>query len=107
MWTPENWSVFGQSVWTNNDVKGWHHHLNAKVKKANLPFYSLLQLHDEAKMININLHLINENRLPHHQRTRYRELQSKIFQACDDYSAQNMTISQHLDTCDQLYTSGE
>ena len=61
MWTPESWSVFGQSVRTNNDVEGWHHRLNAKAKKSNLPFYNLLELlHDEAKMVNINLHLINE-----------------------------------------------
>lgn len=28
VWTPESWSVFGQSVRTNNDVEGWHYHLN-------------------------------------------------------------------------------
>ena len=108
MWTPETWSVFGQSVRTNNDVEGWHHRLNAKAKKSNLPFYSLLQLlHDEAKIININLHLINENRLRRHQRTKYRELQSKIFQAWDDYAAKKLTVSQLLETCGQLYTPGE
>lgn len=108
MWTPERWSVFGQSVRTNNDVEGWHHRLNAKARKGNLPFYSLLQLlFEETKIININLHLINEGRLRRHQRTRYRDLQAKIFTAWDDYGKGRLTVSQLLDTCSQLYTPSE
>ncbi|KAH3821264.1 hypothetical protein DPMN_123027 [Dreissena polymorpha] len=44
VWGPENWSVFGRSVRTNNDCEGWHLKLNQHAKKANLPFYLLLTL---------------------------------------------------------------
>jgi hypothetical protein len=29
-WTPEQWSAYGQAIRTNNDVEGWHHHLNSR-----------------------------------------------------------------------------
>ncbi|KAH3894294.1 hypothetical protein DPMN_018452 [Dreissena polymorpha] len=44
VWGPENWSVFGRSVRTNNDCEGWHLKLNQHAKKANLPFHLLLTL---------------------------------------------------------------
>ena len=25
---PEDWSVYGQAIRTNNDLEGWHHGLN-------------------------------------------------------------------------------
>ena len=34
MWPTSSWSVFGRVIHTNNDVKGWHRHLNQKAKKA-------------------------------------------------------------------------
>ncbi|XP_060561171.1 uncharacterized protein LOC132720942 [Ruditapes philippinarum] len=30
IWSPENWSVFGCSIRTNNDVEGWHARLNRR-----------------------------------------------------------------------------
>ncbi|KAK4319879.1 hypothetical protein Pmani_009224 [Petrolisthes manimaculis] len=33
VWKTENWSVFGRSIRTNNDVEGWHHKLNRRAKK--------------------------------------------------------------------------
>ena len=33
------WSVFGQPVRTNNDVKGWHQRLNKKAKGQSLQLY--------------------------------------------------------------------
>ena len=27
-WKPASWTVYGQSVRTNNDVEGWHHRIN-------------------------------------------------------------------------------
>lgn len=108
VWSPEAWSVFGQSVRTNNDVEGWHHRLNAKAKKGSLTFYMLLRLlHEETAIININLHLISEHRLKRHQRTKYRQLQADIFEAWDKYAGGTLTVTQLLDTCGQLYTPTE
>jgi hypothetical protein len=36
VWTVPTWSVFNQSIRTNNDVEGWHHKLNRKAHKGNL-----------------------------------------------------------------------
>ena len=108
VWTPEAWSVFGQSVRTNNDVEGWHHRLNAKAKKGNLPFYMLLHLlHEEAKIININMHLITEHRLKRHQRSKYRQLQADIFEAWDDYAAGKLSVTGLLDKCGKMYQPTE
>ena len=108
VWSPEAWSVFGQSIRTNNDVEGWHHRLNAKAKKANLPFYMLLGLlWEETDMVDINLRLITEHRLKRHQRTKYRDLQATIFEAWEKYSEGNMTVTQLLETCSQIYKPAE
>lgn len=105
IWTPAAWSVFGQTVRTNNDVEGWHHRLNSKAKKGNLPFYMLVQLlFVEAELINYNLNLISEHRLKRLQRSKYRKLQADIFDAWDKYTDGKITISDLLDTCAGLYT---
>ena len=30
VWPPKCWSVFMQSIRTNNDIEGWHHSLNRR-----------------------------------------------------------------------------
>jgi len=35
-WLPSAWSVFRQPVRTNNDIKGWHCHLNDKASHGQL-----------------------------------------------------------------------
>ena len=37
LWPSLSWSVFGRVIRTNNDVEGWHRHLNQKAKKGQLP----------------------------------------------------------------------
>ena len=55
-------------ICTNNDVEGWHHCLNQKVKKGQLPFYLLVHLlHEETKWINIQVHLVLENKITCHE----------------------------------------
>ena len=40
---PSRWSFYLQAVRTNNDVEGWHFHLNRGASgKSQLPFYLLL-----------------------------------------------------------------
>jgi hypothetical protein len=104
VWTPEAWSIFGQSIQTNNDVEGWHHHLNAKAKKGNLPFYMLLGLLlEETELLDINLCLISEHRLNTHKCTKYQELQFAIFITWDKYTNGKMSVTQLLNTCAKIY----
>ena len=44
VWPPKCWSVFGQTVRTNNDVEGWHRRINGKAGRAQLQFYILVPL---------------------------------------------------------------
>jgi hypothetical protein len=46
------WSVFGQPVRTNNDIEGWHQHLNKKAKVQCLQLYMMTKLlSDEARFV--------------------------------------------------------
>lgn len=48
---PNDWSVFKQPIWTNNDIEGWHNALNCRAScKCRLAFYLLIELlHCEAR----------------------------------------------------------
>ena len=104
VWTPDTWSIFGQSIRTNNDVEAWHHRINTKAKKDHVPFYLLLVLLNQESDVNtINVQLISEQRLRRQQRTKYQKLQADIFDAWDRYAAGEMSASQLLDTCSNKY----
>ena len=51
-WKSASWTVYRQSVRTNNDVEGWHHQINRKAQKPNLQMYILIVLlHKEARLL--------------------------------------------------------
>ena len=55
------WSVFGQSVRTNNYVEGWHCRLNGKASHRQLNLYLLLTLlGGEAALVDVNVNLVKE-----------------------------------------------
>ncbi|KAH3869882.1 hypothetical protein DPMN_033055 [Dreissena polymorpha] len=59
LWPIDSCCVFGRSIRTNNDCEGWHHRLNRRAKKGNLPFCLLLQLLcKEAKLLNTQVRLV-------------------------------------------------
>ena len=64
-WPPQAWSIFGQSVRTNNNVEGWHKSLNHRASgRWQLPFYLLVNLlYREAKLAEINMRLVSERNL--------------------------------------------
>ena len=43
-WSPQDWSVYGQAVRTNNDVEGYHRRINGNAPSSHIPFYVLVQL---------------------------------------------------------------
>ena len=105
MWPPQTWSIFGQSVRTNNDVEGWHYRLNRKAKKGSLNFYLLVELlHNEAEMITIQTKLLSDSKVLRRQRNRYANHQGQIAKLWDDYkngelSAKKLlrSIGHHVD----------
>ena len=88
-----SWCVFGQSVWTNNDVEGWHNGLNRRAQgRSKLPFYMMVQLlYEEARLASLQIRLFSEKKLQQHQRREYRQLQSKIFHLWDSYKNKSKT----------------
>ena len=104
-WPPSCWSVYLRSVRTNNDVEGWHHGLNLRCHgKTQLPFYVLIQLlHEEAKLVSLQIRLVSERKLKRMQRSVYRQLQSRIFTLWEEYKSGERTSKQLLRACARLY----
>ena len=81
------WSVFMQPVSTNNDVEGWHRRLNVQARRGQLPLYMLIELlHRESKLVELQATLVSDNRLKRYQRTKYTNMQGRIFTLWDEYS---------------------
>ena len=95
---PVNWSVFGRSIRTNNDLEGWHNALNRRANgKSQLPFYLLIDLlHKEAKLALLQIRLVSEKKLKRIQRRKYRQLQNKIFCLWDQFNNGEKTARQLL-----------
>ena len=58
VWSPSNWSIFKQSIRTNNAVTGWHQLLNLKAGAGGgLSLYKLIPLmrYNEAKLVNMQM----------------------------------------------------
>jgi hypothetical protein len=97
-YAPTNWSVYGKSIRTNNDVKGWHNGLNRRANgEIQLPFYRLVELlHREAKLASLQIRLVSMQKLKRLQRKKYRLLQAKIFAVWENYSSGEKSASQLL-----------
>lgn len=100
----ECWSIYGQTIWTNNDLEGYHNALNRRAGgRQNLPFYTLVELlHREAGLSPIQTRLVSQKKLKCHQCITYRWLQRKIMGAWEDYSDSKITARQFLQTCSYI-----
>ena len=103
-WPPSSWSVFMQSVRTNNDVEGWHHGLHTRAQgKSQLPMYLLIDLlYKEAKLTSLNVRMVSEKKLRRVQRRRYRQIQAKVFSLWGQYEEGDKTARQLLKACSLL-----
>jgi len=78
MWPPSAWSAFKQPARTNNDVKGWHTHLNSRANHGWLNMYQLLYLlHEEAAIVNIGVRLLSDVGTSRLQLKKYTRLHSR------------------------------
>ena len=60
LWPVTSGSVFRHFTRTNNDVEGWHNHLNRKSKKPQQSLYVLMPLlHDEQIQVEMHVWLIS------------------------------------------------
>ena len=103
LWSPDKWSMFGQAVRTNNDVKGWHGMLNRHAKRGNLSFYLLVRLlHEQAQLVNMQVRLVTDQKLKRRQRKPYRQSQGQFFAAWSTFIAGEISPKQLLRRCAHL-----
>lgn len=100
-WPPSSWSVFNQSIRTNNDIEGWHNRLNKRAAgRCNLQFYLLVNLlHKEAKITSVHIRLVAEKKLRRIQRKKYKNLQGKLFTFWEEYGRGERSPYQLLKAC--------
>ena len=104
IWRPRAWSIYQQSVRTNNDVEGWHNRINRKARRGQLPFYLLIRLlHEESQMVRLQARLLSEGKLSRYQRSKYRTMQGQIFREWEDYSTNQKSAISLLRRCAAIY----
>ncbi|KAK2161252.1 hypothetical protein LSH36_119g00017 [Paralvinella palmiformis] len=102
--------MYGLGIRTNNDVEGWHR-LN-KRGRHHMPFYMLITLlHDEARLVHLQVRLVSEEKLKRHQERKYQKFQKRIFKYWGEYehgirSAFQLlrAFSHYMDLCKFNYT---
>ncbi|XP_062597880.1 uncharacterized protein LOC134259296 [Saccostrea cucullata] len=98
LWPTHSWSVFRQSIRTNNDVEGWHRRLNDQSPNGQLPFYVLVPLlHQEANLLPLQRKLVSEGKLCRRQRKTGQ--QQRIFHLWDLYEAREIRSLRFLTKC--------
>ena len=104
MWPPSSCSVFMLPIRTNNDVEGWHNSLNRRANnRIHLPFYLLVELlHQEARLVRIQIKLVSEGKLTRLQRKEYHQLQTQIFQHWERYNNDEISARRLLKLCSYL-----
>ncbi len=104
VWPTESWSVFNQSVRTNNDVEGWHRRLNYRAANGKPPFYVLIMLLDrEARLLRLQAKLVREGKLQRYQRKAAKSTQGMLFKLWDQYVAGTRSTSKLLKACGKIY----
>ena len=104
MWPPSCWSIFMVPVRTNNDIEGWHHNINRRANgKTQIPFYLLVDLlHQEARLVTIQIRFISEGKLSRIQRRKYRMLQARLFTHWDEFSNDEISALRLLKLCSYM-----
>ena len=101
IWPPKCWSVFMQSIRTNNDIEGWHHGLNRRAAgRCGLPLYMFVALlHKEARLVSLQICLVSERKLKRMQRSTYQEVQRWLFELWEAFNKKEKSLRQLLKGC--------
>ena len=83
----ECWSVYMQTITTNNETEGWNYRMQLKPDgKKGLNVYELIQLlFSEASLLPLNVELLCQDKLRHYQRRQHKESQARIFYLWHEY----------------------
>ena len=87
----------------NNNVESWHNKLNHSARHAQLNLYHLISLlHDEARLVNIQVKLVSEGRIRQDHRHRYANLQGRIFRYWGKFAARERDATSLLRACSRV-----
>ncbi|XP_060602402.1 uncharacterized protein LOC132755544 [Ruditapes philippinarum] len=104
LWSAEEWSVYRQTVRTNNETEGWHRRLNSQAGRGVIPFYVLLTLLlQEAKLVNIHLQLVTEAGVGRYRREVNRNMDAKVMDLWDMYDAHDVVCEEFLLEIGSIY----
>ena len=83
----ECWSVYMQTITTNNETEGWNRRIELKADgKIGLNVYELIQLlFSEASLLPLNVELLCQDKLRNYQRRQHKESQTRIFGLWHEY----------------------
>ncbi|XP_062571643.1 uncharacterized protein LOC134233670 [Saccostrea cucullata] len=102
---PSSWTVYQQSVRTNNDVEGWHHRVNGKAGHRSCTFYKLVPLLlQEAKLVETR---VSSDNLLRNVRHSSNATQKKLDTAWEQYDAGDISTGHFLRLCGSLYAPCE
>ncbi|XP_052804540.1 uncharacterized protein LOC128234373 [Mya arenaria] len=97
LWSTTEWSVYRQTIRTNNDTEGWHRRLNFSAGRSTLQFYVLLSLLlRESKMVKVTHQLVSEAALGRQRRERYRYIDARIMDEWDSYDSHEVNCEEFL-----------
>jgi len=104
LWPPHCWSVYRETVRTNNDVEGWHYWLNSRARRGKLDLYQLAPLlHTEANFVELQVTLVSEGRLHRHQHCHYAGLQGRRDTYWTEYKSGSISTWKLLRQCSHIY----
>ncbi|XP_041367027.1 uncharacterized protein LOC121381745 [Gigantopelta aegis] len=101
-WTPDSWSVYFQSIRTNNDVEGWHFRLNNRGRPQVQLYLLVSLLHQEAIHISNQVRLVSDRKLKRMQKKKYCDMQAKTFKYWEEYECGERSAARLLCACSRL-----
>ena len=61
VWSSSTLSVYQQEIRTNNDLEGWHRHINSIARHSHIPFHMMVELLlQEVQTMTLQLHLLSD-----------------------------------------------
>ena len=84
------------------NVEGWHRRMNHR-GHAQLPFYIMIGLlHEESNIVDLQVRLVSEKKLQHHQRKTYKKLHAQYDSMWTAYASGEKTAKQLLYACARI-----
>ncbi|KAK6182207.1 hypothetical protein SNE40_009939 [Patella caerulea] len=95
-----SWSVFNQTIRTNNNIEGWHRRINHKAGEQQLGMYKLIDfLFGEADMLPLQAALLFEGKLRRYFIRTCTNAQEEIYHAWREYENGDLSASMMLRIC--------